>query len=218
MKHILLEKLDSKISETVKGLDKLQALAMAGLGISRLWMPFKQWALENKAAKLAEWGKICVDILWEQISLEQLYGQNFEKYYKYLDKIDGKIEQLADKEIVIEESIAYPLLEALENALCCFFDPKLLPGLQKLSFHTDITAIVGQGAEYIYDDIFSAAGNISENGLMILVEQEPRWLAECCRISADADFLKTYPKNMAAVLKRKEQYMQINIFAQTNST
>ena len=128
--------------------------------MSRLWTPFEKWALENKAPKLIEWGMACFNTLWDQINLEQLYGQEFDKYYRYLDKIDGKIERLVDEEIEVEGSIAYPLLEVFSSALCCFYDPKLLPGLQRSSFWSDITVIVGQGAEYIYDTIFSDAGEI----------------------------------------------------------
>ena len=89
MKHTLLTQLDSKISSIASELDQVQALTLAGLSISRLWTPFEKWALENKAPKLIEWGKVCFNTLWDQISLEQLFGRDFDKYYRYLDKIDG---------------------------------------------------------------------------------------------------------------------------------
>lgn len=213
MKHTLLARLDSKISSIISELEQVQALTLAGLSISRLWAPFEKWALENKAPKLIEWGAVCFNTLWDQINLEQLYGQDFDKYYRYLDKIDGKIERLVDKEIEVEGSIAYPLLEVFDFALCCFYDPKLLPGLQRPSFWSDITAIVGQGAEYIYDTIFSDAGNINESDLIILVEADPRWRAECQRIKDDVAFLKTHFKDKAAVLELKGKYIQMDIFA-----
>ncbi|MCI8398467.1 MAG: hypothetical protein HFF90_03595 [Oscillibacter sp.] len=213
MKHILLERLDSELSAVIDGLERAQALALAGLSISRLWSPFEKWAAENRAPKLAEWGRICVNTLWEQIVQEELYGRDFEKYYRCLDKIDGRLERLYDQEIAVEESPAYPLLEALNSALCCFFDPKLLPGLQRDSFWPDITAIAGQGAEYIYDVIFSDAGTISEHDLIALVESDPRWIAERRRIKEDAAFLKAHFKDKTAVLHQKEAYMQLDIFA-----
>lgn len=100
----------------------------------------------------------------------------------------------------------------LDFALCCFYDPKLLPGLQRPSFWSDITAIVGQGTEYIYDTIFSDAGSINESDLIILVEADPRWRAECQRIKDDVAFLKTHFKDKTAVLELKEKYIQIDIF------
>ena len=142
-------------------------------------------------------------------AIEKLQG----KYYRCLDKIDGRLERLYDQEIAVEESPAYPLLEALNSALCCFFDPKLLPGLQRDSFWPDITAIAGQGAEYIYDVIFSDAGTISEHDLIALVESDPRWIAERRRIKEDAAFLKAHFKDKTAVLHQKEAYMQLDIFA-----
>ena len=87
MKHTLLTRLDSKISLIASELDQVQALTLAGLSMSRLWTPFEKWALENKAPKLIEWGMACFNTLWDQINLEQLYGQEFDKYYRYLDKI-----------------------------------------------------------------------------------------------------------------------------------
>lgn len=212
MKHTLLTQLDSKISSIASELDQVQALTLAGLSISRLWTPFEKWALENKAPKLIEWGKVCFNTLWDQISLEQLFGRDFDKYYRYLDKIDGKIERLADKEIEVEGSIAYPLLEVFDAALCCFYDPKLLPGLQRSSFWSDITAIVGQGAEYIYDIIFSDAGNISESELIVLVEADLRWEAECQRIKDDVAFLKNHFKDKTAIGELKEKYIRMDIF------
>ena len=216
MKHILLEQLDSEINAMIAELKQEQALTLAGLSISHLWSPFERWALENKAPKLTEWGKVCINILWEQIIREQLYGQDFEKYYHCLDRIDGKIERLYDKEIVVDGSIAYPLLEAFNSALCCFFDPKLLPGLQKPSFLPDIVAIVGQGAEYIYDNVFDNAGDINENDLIVLVKSNPRWIAECQRIKEDVAFLKAHFEDKATLLKQKEKYMQMDIFAKSN--
>lgn len=213
MKHVLLEQLDREIDAMLNGLEKIQALTLAGLSISRLWSPFEKWALELKAPKLIDWGETCLSLLWEQIILGQLHGQDFEKYYRCLDKIDGKIERLDDKGIVVEGSTAYPLLEAFDAALCCFFDPKLLPGLQRPSFWSDITAIVGQGAEYIYDSIFSDVGDIDENDLIVLIEREPRWIAERQRIKEDISFLKTYSEDKAAILEQKEAYMRIDIFS-----
>ncbi len=58
MKHILLEQLDSEINAMIAELKQDQALTLAGLSISRLWSPFERWALENKAPKLTEWGKV----------------------------------------------------------------------------------------------------------------------------------------------------------------
>ena len=213
MKHTLLTRLDSKISLIASELDQVQALTLAGLSMSRLWTPFEKRALENKAPKLIEWGMACFNTLWDQINLEQLYGQEFDKYYRYLDKIDGKIERLVDEEIEVEGSIAYPLLEVFSSALCCFYDPKLLPGLQRSSFWSDITVIVGQGAEYIYDTIFSDAGNTNESELIILVEADSRWEAECQRIKDDVAFLKTHFKDKIAIGELKEKYMRMDIFA-----
>ena len=162
---------------------------------------------------IIEWGMACFNTLWDQINLEQLYGQEFDKYYRYLDKIDGKTERLVDEGIEVEGSIAYPLLEVFSSALCCFYDPKLLPGLQRSSFWSDITVIVGQGAEYIYDTIFSDAGNTNESELIILVEADSRWEAECQRIKDDVAFLKTHFKDKIAIGELKEKYMRMDIFA-----
>ena len=118
-----------------------------------------------------------------------------------------------DEEIEVEGSIAYPLLEVFSSALCCFYDPKLLPGLQRSSFWSDITVIVGQGAEYIYDTIFSDAGNTNESELIILVEADSRWEAECQRIKDDVAFLKTHFKDKIAIGELKEKYMRMDIFA-----
>ncbi len=94
-----------------------------------------------------------------------------------------------------------------------FFDPKLLPGLQKHSFLSDIVAIVGQGAEYIYDNVFDNAGDINENDLIVLVKSNPRWIAECQRIKEDVAFLMAHFEDKATLLKQKEKYMQMDIFA-----
>ena len=111
MKHTLLTRLDSKISLIASELDQVQALTLAGLSMSRLWTPFEKWALENKAPKLIEWGMACFNTLWDQINLEQLYGQEFDKYYRYLDKIDGKIERLVD--------LRYAVFMILNCCLAC---------------------------------------------------------------------------------------------------
>jgi len=214
MKHILLTQLDDEIYQEIKTLDKFQALTLAGLSISRLWYPFEKWATQNKISKFIEWGNICVEILWEQILTGQLSGpeSDFEKYYKSLEKIDGKIEQLEDKGIIFDGSIAFPLIEALDSALCCFFDPKLLPGLQRNSFWPDIVAIVGQGLEYIYDVIFTNSDEISEDDLISTVKSDPRWTAEHHRIAEDISFLKSHQQDKPAILKRKEDYMRLEIF------
>lgn len=214
MKHILLAQLDDEIYQMIKELDKFQGLTLAALSISRLWYPFEKWASQNKIPKLIEWGHICVDILWEQIFLGQLLGSksDFERYYKNSEKIDSKLEQLEDKDIIVEGSIAFPLIEVLDSALCCFFDPKLLPGLQRDSFWSDIVTIVGQGAEYIYDDIFTNAGEISEDNLISMVKADLRWTAEYHRIAEDISFLKSCHIDKPAILKRKEDYMHLEIF------
>ncbi len=214
MKHILLTRLDSEIRQLTEGLEKPQALTLAGLSICRLWHPFEKWALQNKMPKLAEWGTVCVDTLWGQIALGRIFGleADFERYYKALDQMDGKLERLEEKGVAVEGSAAYPLVEALDSALCCFFDPKLLPGLQRHMFWTDIIAIVGQGLEYIYDDIFSNAGEISEDDLISLVTSDPRWTAERRRIEDDISFFKEDPQDQLTVLKRKEDYLHLDIF------
>ncbi len=216
MKHILLTQLDDEIHQMIETLDKFQALTLAGLSISRLWYPFEKWATQNKISKFIEWGNICVDILWEQILIGQLLGSksDFEKYYKSLEKIDGKIEQLEDKGIIFDGSIAFPLIEALDSALCCFFDPKLLPGLQRNSFWPDIVAIVGQGSEYIYDVIFTNSDEINENDLISTVKADLRWAEEHHRIAEDVTFLKSHQQDKPAILKRKEDYMRLDIFLQ----
>jgi len=216
MKHALLTQLDDEIHQMIETLDKFQALTLAGLSISRLWYPFEKWATQNKISKFIEWGSICVDILWEQIFTGQLLGSksDFEKYFKSLEKIDGKIEQLEDKGIIFDGSIAFPLVEALNSALCCFFDPKLLPGLQRDSFWPDIVAIVGQGSEYIYDVIFTNSDEINESDLISSVKADLRWAEEHQRIAEDVTFLKSHQQNKPAILKRKEDYMRLDIFLQ----
>lgn len=213
MKHILLNQLDSEIHAIIDGLKQEQALTLAGLSISRLWIPFEKWAIENKAPKLIEWGETCFNTLWDQINLEKLYGQGFEKYHKCLNRINAKMDWLEDKEIVIEGNPANPFLDSLGSALCCFFDPKLLPGLRRTSFGARITTIVEQGAEYIYDNVLDNAGNINENDLIVLVESDPRWMAECQRIKGDVAFLKAHFEDKATILKQREIYMQMNIFS-----
>ncbi len=83
MKHILLTQLDSEIHQMIEGLEKFQALVLAGLSVSRLWYPYEKWAVQNKIPKFIEWGNMSVDILWKQIARGQLWGSksDFEKYY-----------------------------------------------------------------------------------------------------------------------------------------
>ncbi len=216
MKHILLTQLDSEIHQMMEGLEKFQALVLAGLSVSRLWYPYEKWSARKKIPKFIEWGNMSIDILWKQIALGQVWGSrsDFEKYYNCLEKIDRKIEQLEDKGIVVEGSSAYPLIEALNSALCCFFDPKLLPGLQRDSFWADIVAIVGQGSEYIYDDIFTNADEISESDLITMVNADSRWIAERGRVAEDISFLKSHHHDKSAIMKRKEGYVRLDIFVQ----
>lgn len=212
MKHILLEQLDEGLNQQIETLDNCQALALAGLSISRLWYPFEKWSLQHQAPRLAQWAKQCMDILWEQIILEQTYGLNFAGYDKNLDKIDRKLERLEDNDISVDGSSASPLLDAFACALCCFYDPKFLPGLNPISFERDITAIVGQGAEYIYDVLFSNSDKEDEEDIITLVSQSPAWQGELLRIKEDIALVKSFPQNKQDVLRQREAYELLDIF------
>lgn len=207
-----LVQLNDDILSMIEPLEKAQALALAGLSISRLWYPYKIWATQNKVPKLVEYGEKCLDILWKQIADEQIYGADFETFYRYSDKIQDKIYRLEDRNIIADGSIAWPFLETLDTALCCFYDPKLLPGLQGTDFKQDIVAIVGQAAEYIYDCIYSNLGEISENELRSLVYQNQVWQDEYKRIYDDIALAKLFPQNKQAVFICQEKYRQLHIF------
>lgn len=215
MKHLMLEELYHHLCVLIEPLERIQGLALAGLSISRLWYPFQKWAVQNKAPKMGEWGKTCEELLWKQILEEQVYGSEFELYDKCSEKIQRKIGALEDRDISVEGSAAWPFLEVLDSALCCFYDPKLLPGLQgwrKPSFYEDVAAVVGQGAEFIYDCIFSNADVVTEQELISLVNENPVWQRELGRIEEDIACVKSFPGNRQAILERRDTYQRLDIF------
>ena len=212
MKDSLLFKLNNDIHSMIEVLEEIQSLALAGLSISRLWYPYTQWATLNRATKLVEYGEQCLDILWQQIIDEQIYGSEFNKFYRNSERIQDKISALEDKDIVADGSSAWPFLETLDSALCCFYDPKLLPGLQGSSFEDDIVAIVGQAAEYIYDCVFSDAQYISEEQVESIVSTNILWQKELTTIREDVALVKSFPTNKTDVLKRRDSYKTLYIF------
>lgn len=212
MRDQLLVQLNNDILSMIAPLEKTQALALAGLSLSRLWYPYKVWAVQNKAPKLIEYGENCLDILWKQIADEQIYGADFETFYRYSDRIQDQVNRLEDRDIIAEGSTAWPFLEALDTALCCFYDPKLLPGLQGGNFKQDIMVIVGQAAEYIYDGIYSNLRELSENESRNIVQQDQEWQDEYKRIHDDVALVKLLPQNKREVLIRQETYRQLHTF------
>ena len=212
MRDKLLVQLNDDILSMVKPLERIQALALAGLSISRLWYPYKTWAEQNRAPKLIEYGEKCLDILWKQIDNEQIYGFDFEKFYRYSERIQDKVNRLEDKDIIADGSIAWPFLESLDSALCCFYDPKLLPGLQGIPFEQNIMVMVGQASSYLYYYIFADTEYISEEQVISIVATNTLWQKELDRIKEDVTLVKAFPQNKQEVLSRQEKYRELNIF------
>ena len=212
MRDPLLVQLNNDIYSMIRTLDRIQSLALAGLSISRLWTPYVQWAVQNKAPKLVDYGEKCLGLLWKQIFDEQIYGSGFEEFYRYSEKIQDKINKLEDKDIIADGSIAWPFMESLDSALCCFYDPKLLPGLQRISFEQDIMVMVGQASSYLYDYILANTEYISEEQVISIVGTNTLWEKELTRIKEDVILVKSFPLNKGDVLKQRDSYITLNIF------
>ena len=72
--------------------------------------------------------------------------------------------------------------------------------------------IVGGISEYIYDEILSSNGNISEDELAILVKQSPIWQKECDRVKSDLALVASFPQNKEAIQNQRNIYRNINVF------
>lgn len=212
MRDLLLDSFYDALNKEIQKLNRIQTLGLCCLSMSRMWVPFAQWASSNNVSHIIDVGEKCSNMLWDQVMAEQIYNTQYDLFLGYIREIKAAVNELYDQDISIDDSPARIYVDSLSSAVC-FFDPKMLLKGVKYDCIDCAETIVGGISEYTYDEIFSSSGNISEDKLAILVKQSPIWQEECDRIKSDLALVASFSQNKEAMQNQRHTYMNINIFS-----
>lgn len=211
MKDLFLDSFYAPLNKEIQKLKRIQTLGLCCLSMSRMWVPFAYWASSNNIPHIIDVGDKCSNMLWNQVITEQIYNTQYDLFLGYIREIKAEVNELYDQDISIDDSPARIYTDALSAAVC-FFNPKMLLKGVKYNFIDCAEMIVGGISEYIYDEILSSNGNISEDELAILVKQSPIWQKECDRVKSDLALVASFPQNKEGMQNQRNIYRNINVF------
>lgn len=217
-----------EIKENLSSCNRRQTLALAALGLERLWRMFDDWTktegdplLYQKPISFRQRTRDILDFLWEQIKSGEETNRHEKELESLLDFINASCDEMDAQDV--DMGTGRPLLGMMFGGVSCFFSIE-----NTRAYASEcITAYAAYLADLLYDRFYDEckesishedisqqeAGKLLASKIDAAIAENPLWRAEIERIQLDFIIVKKHSNNFECLCKRKLEIQQMDYIA-----
>lgn len=216
--------------ENLSSCNRTQMLALAALGLERLWRMFDDWTktqgdplLYQKPISFRQRARDVLDFLWEQLKSGQETNSHEKELESFLDFINASCDEMDAQDV--DMGTGRPLLGMMFGGISCFFSTE-----NTRAYASEcITAYAVYLADLLFDRVYDECKEsvslqdisqrekekLLDTKINAAIAENPLWKAETERIQRDFIIVKKHSNNFECLCKRKLEIQQMDYITET---
>ena len=211
------------VTEELASCTRMQTLALAALGLERLWKMFSDWTdtegdplLYQRPAAFRRRARDILDLFWAQIEAGQESSRHDGELRRFLDFVNGSCD--GNDAPDVDMGTGRPLLNEMFGGVQCFFSEME----EKSNAAGCVTAYAGYLEGILYDRYDGPCreglpqvppgerAELLERRIDAAIGEDPLWKAELARIRQDFLLVRDSSADFARLRKRRAELWQMD--------